>query len=60
MKKIVKKLSNLDLKFKIIELTSEIEIRVNNGTRYLIHLEYYILKIINLLKNNNKNLKIHI
>ena len=49
MKKIIDKLDDNILKYKIIELTSEFELRMNNGTRQIIHIEAYILKIIQLL-----------
>ena len=51
--------SNLSLKvkFNIINLTSIYENRISQGTRYIIHIESYILKIIYLLNNkNNKNI----
>lgn len=40
---------NPDLRYKIIELTSEYELRLNIGTRKIIHFETYIFNIISLI-----------
>ena len=41
------------LKYKFIKLVSNTEIRILKGTRYLIHLENFILKLVKLLNDNN-------
>lgn len=48
MKKLISKTTNIKLKHQIIDLTSEYEYRMNKGTRFITHIEAYILKIINL------------
>ena len=48
MQKLINKTTCIKLKYKIINLTSEYEYRMNNGTRFITHIEAYILKIINL------------
>jgi hypothetical protein len=47
------KLSSIIIKHKIIEITSQFDMRLAKGTRYIIHMEAYIIKIINLLNNIN-------
>ena len=44
-----------NIRYKIIELTSEYELRLNIGTRKIIHFETYIYNII-LLIHFKKNL----
>lgn len=50
---ILKKIEQNYIKYEIIELTSDIEKRLILGTRNLIHLEYYIIKLVNILHNKN-------
>nr|QFG74545.1 MAG: DNA polymerase III, delta subunit [Megaviridae environmental sample] len=53
----LKKIDNINIKNEIINLTSKIEFKGITGTRYLIHLEYYIIKIMKILSvNRQKNL----
>ena len=40
---------NYNIKYKIIELTSEYELRLNIGTRKIVHFETYIYNIISLI-----------
>jgi replication factor C subunit 3/5 len=49
MIKLINKFNDIKLKYNIIELTSEYEKRISEGTRNIIHLEAYILKLFNLL-----------
>ena len=49
MKNLINNIEDYKLKYDIINITSEFELRMNNGTRQIIHLEAYILKIIQLL-----------
>ena len=49
----------INIKYNIIDLTSEYENRLHLGTRHIIHIESYIIKLVNLFYNlykNNKNL----
>jgi replication factor C subunit 3/5 len=50
MKTLLTNINNISLKYEIINITSIFEYRISIGTRYIIHLEAYLLKIINLLK----------
>jgi replication factor C subunit 3/5 len=48
MNKLLALTENIELKYKIIELTTEYENRLHQGTRHIIHIESYIIKLINL------------
>jgi replication factor C subunit 3/5 len=50
---LLKSIENYELKYKIIKLVSDTELRILHGTRYLIHLENFTLKLIHLLNKNN-------
>jgi DNA polymerase III delta prime subunit len=45
-------------KQKFTELTAEITAKVNNGYRELIHLEYYLVSILQFLRNNKNTLTV--
>ena len=51
MKKLLTNNFPIKVKYNIINLTSIFQNRLSQGTRYIIHLEAYILKIIHLLQN---------
>jgi len=55
MIKLLNNISNIYLKYNIINITSIFEQRLNLGTRHIIHIEAYILKILYLFYNNNNN-----
>ena len=59
MKKLINNKLSIHIKYEIINLTSVFQNRLSQGTRYIIHLEAYMLKVVYLLQNNknNKNLK---
>jgi replication factor C subunit 3/5 len=48
MKKILLNLESIELKLRLIEITSIFELRIVQGTRHVIHLEAYIIRIIYL------------
>jgi replication factor C subunit 3/5 len=49
MKQLIQNIDDNKIKYKIINITSEFELRMNKGTRQIIHLEAYIMKILQLL-----------
>jgi len=49
MIKLLSNLDNIKLKLRIIEITSIFELRIAQGTRHVIHLEAYIIRIVYLL-----------
>ena len=49
MIKLLSNISNIKLKLRIIEITSIFELRIAQGTRHVIHLEAYMIRIIYLL-----------
>lgn len=51
MNTIKSKISDNKIKYKIIEETSKYENRLCQGTRYIIHLEAYIIKIIQIINS---------
>lgn len=58
MIKIINNNFHIDLKYEIINITSIFENRLSQGTRKIIHLEAYIVKIIYLLQNFNSKEKL--
>jgi replication factor C subunit 3/5 len=51
MNDIKSKISDNELKYKIIEETSKFENRISQGTRHIIHLEAYLIKIIQIINS---------
>jgi len=49
MKNLIKNIDDNKIKYQVINITSEFELRMNKGTRQIIHLEAYIMKIVQLL-----------
>jgi replication factor C subunit 3/5 len=49
MKKLIQNIDNNNIKYNVINITSDFELRMNKGTRLIIHLEAYIMKILQLL-----------
>ncbi len=49
MKNLINNIEDNEIKYKIINTTSEFELRMNKGTRLIIHIEAYIMKILQLL-----------
>lgn len=46
---LINKVDDINIKYNIIEITSDFELRISKGTRYIIHMEAYIIKIINYM-----------
>ncbi len=55
MVKLIQKVDNIKLKYHIIDITSIFEQRLSQGTRHIIHMEAYIVRLIYLFTLNNKN-----
>ena len=53
MKKLINNDLPINIKYQIINLTCVFQNRLSQGTRYIIHLEAYMLQIIYLLQNKN-------
>ena len=51
MKLLINITNNIDLRFNIIDITSLFEKRIATGTRHVLHLRAYVIKIIYLLSN---------
>jgi replication factor C subunit 3/5 len=60
MDKLLKLSSNIQLKYNIINITSQSEHKLNQGTRHIIHIETYIIKLIKLFYMYNNNISINI
>ena len=62
MSNLIKKVNNIELKFKVVEIVSMFELRVSQGTRFIVHIEAMMIQILTLLNQNkssiNKNKKI--
>lgn len=54
MIKLLEKINDLKLKYYIIDITSIFEQRLSQGTRHIIHMEAYIVRLIYLFTNYNK------
>jgi replication factor C subunit 3/5 len=54
MLKLLNKINNIELRYKIINLSSIFELKLNQGTRHIIQFEAYILRLIYLIQNTNK------
>jgi hypothetical protein len=48
---LLEKINILKLKYEIINITSLYEKRINQGTRYILHLEAYFIHLIYLIYN---------
>jgi replication factor C subunit 3/5 len=59
MLNLIKTKKNIKLKLRIIEITSIFEQRISQGTRHIIHIEAYIIRLIYLLNNQNKGKNYH-
>jgi replication factor C subunit 3/5 len=49
MNEIKSKINDNELKYKIIEETSKFENRISQGTRHIIHLEAYLIKVMQII-----------
>ena len=56
MIKLLKNIDNLKLKIDITEITSNFELRLSQGTRHIIHLEAYIMKLFYLFNMYNNGI----
>ena len=59
---LTKKVNSIELKFKVVEIVSTFELRISQGTRFIVHIEAMMIQILTLLNQNksslNKNKKI--
>ena len=55
MTKLLNKINNINFKYNIINITSIFEQRLNQGTRHIIQIEAYILRLIYLFTYNTTN-----
>jgi replication factor C subunit 3/5 len=54
MKNLINRIDDIELKYKVVEIVSMFELRISQGTRYIVHLEAMMVQILTLL-NENKN-----
>ena len=54
MKNLISRIDDIELKYKVVEIVSMFELRISQGTRYIVHLEAMMIQILTLL-NENKN-----
>ena len=59
MSMLLESTTDLKLKYNIIDITSIFEQRLSQGTRHIIHIEAYIVRIIQLFFTDKKNLIIN-
>ena len=57
MIKLLNKINDLNLKYYVIDITSIFEQRLSQGTRHIIHMEAYIVRLFYLFFSYNKNEK---
>ena len=58
MTKLLNKTLQIDLKYNIIDITSIFEQRLSQGTRHIIHVEAYIIRLIYLFSSNEYKLDV--
>ena len=58
MNKLLDKFDDLLIKYNIILITSNFENRINQGTRQIIHIEAYVIKLIELINTDIENISI--
>jgi replication factor C subunit 3/5 len=51
MNKMIMNINDMNIKYKIIDVTSKYENRIALGTRHIVHLEAYIIKLIQIIAN---------
>ena len=56
MIKLLNKIEDINLRYNIINISSIFEQKLNQGTRHIIQFEAYILRLIYLLQNINKEI----
>ena len=47
----IKRLDKLEVKFEVINIISEYEVRICEGTRYIVHIEAMMIKLLKILNN---------
>ena len=56
MKSLIENISDINVKYKVVEIISMFELRISQGTRFIVHLEAMMMKILTIL-HNIKDLK---
>tara|TARA_B100001093_G_scaffold519488_1_gene608769 strand:+ start:2141 stop:3298 length:1158 start_codon:yes stop_codon:yes gene_type:complete len=51
---LIERVDNLDLKFKIIDTVSSFELRISQGTRYIVHFEAMMIKILTIFHGSKE------
>jgi replication factor C subunit 3/5 len=51
MTEFIKKLDKIEVKFDVINIISEYEVRICEGTRYIVHIEAMMIKLLKVLSN---------
>ena len=57
MRNLIEKIDDIELKYKVVEIVSMFELRISQGTRYIVHLEAMMVQILTLLNENKKSMK---
>ena len=53
---LIKKVDNIMIKHEIIKIISKYELRISQGTRYIVHLEAMMLEILSFIHKSKNNL----
>lgn len=53
---LIKKVDNIMIKHEIIKIISKYELRISQGTRYIVHLEAMMLEILSFIQKSKNNL----
>ena len=56
MKITIDKVPNIYVKNEIIQIISKYELRISQGTRYIVHLEAMMLEILTFIQKSKNNL----
>ncbi len=54
LRSLIEKINDIELKYKVVELVSAFELRISQGTRYIVHFEAMMVQILTLLNENKK------
>ena len=57
MRNLIEKIDDIELKYKVVEIVSMFELRISQGTRYIVHLEAMMVQILTLLNENKQSMK---